>query len=188
MDEAASLNRAIFLDRDGTLNVEVDRVMTPGLLELIDGAGEAVRRINDSGYLAILITNQAVIARGECSDRQLADVHERLKVLLAKNYAHLDAIYYCPHYPDVSGPCRCRKPAPGMILKAQADFSIDLEESWMIGDSVKDIRVARNAGSHAALVLTGKAGSDCGPDDRPDATFDSLGDAVTYITGRSTHR
>jgi D-glycero-D-manno-heptose 1,7-bisphosphate phosphatase len=175
--------RAIFLDRDGTLNVEVDAVLTPDHLRLIDGAGAAVRRINRAGYLAILITNQAVVARGDCGAEDLRRVHEQLRLLLARDGGRLDAVYYCPHHPDFTGACGCRKPAPGMILQAQSDFNIDLPNSWVVGDSAKDIRLARNAGAHAALVRTGKAGADAGPDDRPDGIFDSLGDAVSFITG-----
>lgn len=184
MSDAASLKQAIFLDRDGTLNVEVDEVLTPDALVLIEGAGQAVRVINEAGYLAIVTTNQAVVARGECSEADLCRVHERLKRLLAQDRAHLDAIYFCPHHPDFSGPCNCRKPAPGMILRAANDFRIDLPNSWVIGDSAKDIRLARNVGAHAALVRTGKAGADTTPEDGPDGVFDSLPYAVSFITGK----
>ena len=177
-------DRAIFLDRDGTLNVEVDSVMTPGDIRLIDGAGEAVHLINRAGYRAIVVTNQAVIARGESTEEEVRLVNDRLAQLIGQAGGRLDAIYFCPHHPDFTGGCDCRKPAPGMVLRAQADFGLDLGESWMIGDSVKDIRLARNAGTHAALVRTGKGGSDAGPEDWPDAAFDSVGEAVRFIIGK----
>jgi len=187
MSDSGCRQRAIFLDRDGTLNVEVDAVLTPKDLRLIEGAGEAVHRINRAGYRAIVVTNQAVIARGDCSESDVRQVHEELSRLLERDNGCLDAVYYCPHHPDYTGPCCCRKPAPGMILRAQADFDLDLRESWMIGDSAKDIRLARNVGARAALVRTGKAGSDAGPDDQPDEAFDSIGDAVAFITGKVGH-
>jgi histidinol-phosphate phosphatase family protein len=179
--------RAIFLDRDGTLNVEIDDVLTPGNLRLIPGAGEAVRRINDAGYLAILVTNQAVIARGDCTLVEVEAVHRELQQLLETSGGRLDAIYHCPHHPDYTGICDCRKPATGMVLRAQSDFNIDLRNSWMVGDSVKDIRLARNAGTRSALVKTGKAGADAGPDDRPDGVFESVGEAVDAIVGGAAH-
>lgn len=184
MSDSACRERAIFLDRDGTLNVEVEAVLTPGDLRLIKGAGEAVHRINRAGYRAIVVTNQAVIARGDSSEEEVRLVNEQLRSLIGQADGRLDAIYICPHHPDFTGPCGCRKPAPGMLLQAQADFGLDLGESWMIGDSVKDIRLARNAGTRAAMVRTGKGGSDAGPEDRPDEAFDSVGEAVRFIIGK----
>jgi histidinol-phosphate phosphatase family protein len=177
--------RAIFLDRDGTLNVEVDTVMTPDDIRLIDGAGEAVYQINRAGYRAIVVTNQAVIARGESTEQEVRLVNEQLARLIGQADGRLDAIYVCPHHPDFTGECDCRKPAPGMVLQAQADFGLHLGESWMIGDSVTDIRLARNAGTRAALVRTGKGGSDAGPGDLPDAAFDSVVEAVRFILGEA---
>ncbi|MDE3195640.1 MAG: HAD-IIIA family hydrolase [Acidobacteriota bacterium] len=185
MSEASPRRRAVFLDRDGTLNVEVEAVLAPGDLKLIDGAGKAVRRINEAGLLAILVTNQAIVARGDCDVPGLDRIHDELRRALAADGARLDAIYFCPHHPGYTGACDCRKPAPGLILAAQRDFNIDLPNSWVIGDSMKDIRIARNVGARAALVKTGKAGRDAGPDDRPDAVFESLGDAVTFIAGEA---
>jgi histidinol-phosphate phosphatase family protein len=177
--QPSARERAIFLDRDGTLNVEVERVLTPEDFVLVDGAAEAVRRINQSGYRAIVVTNQAIIGRGECDAAALERVHARLNGLLAEAGAHLDALYYCPHYPD--GVCNCRKPAPGLVLDAQSDFHLNLKSCWMIGDSVKDIRLARNTGMRVALVRTGKGGSDRTPGEEPDYTFDTLRDAVEFI-------
>jgi D-glycero-D-manno-heptose 1,7-bisphosphate phosphatase len=173
--------RAVFLDRDGTLNVEVNEVLVPERVTLIEGAGDAVRTINEAGLLAILVTNQAVIARGYCGEGDLEKVHARLRELLACDGGHLDAIYFCPHHPDYTGACDCRKPESGLIRQAQADFDIDVAHSWVVGDSVKDVRLARAVGAGSALVRTGKAGSDLGPEDCPDRVFDSVRDAAGFI-------
>ena len=179
---------AIFLDRDGTLNVEVALVATPEDLIPIEGIGAAVRAINDTGYLAILVTNQAIIARGDCDSAGLRRIHAKLRATLEQAGAHLDAIYYCPHHPDWGQACNCRKPKPGMLLAAAKDFDIDLGRSWVIGDSAKDIELARNAGTRCALVRTGKGGADIGTEEmhaQPDGIFDTLGDAVTFVTGKA---
>jgi histidinol-phosphate phosphatase family protein len=184
MTDSPCRERAIFLDRDGTLNVEVESVLTPANIRLIEGAGEAVHRINRAGYRAIVVTNQAVIARGDSSEEEVRLVNEQLCRLIGLSGGRIDAIYVCPHHPDFTGECECRKPAQGMVLQAQADFDLDLGDSWVIGDSVKDIRLARNAGTRAALVRTGKGGLDAGPEDWPDEAFDSVGEAVRFITGK----
>lgn len=192
LDSLATPQPAIFLDRDGTLNVEVERVRTPDDLQLIEGAAEAVRTINQSGLRAILVTNQAVLARGDCDEPGLRQIHAKLETLLGRERAWLDAIYYCPHHPHRGYPgevpalkidCACRKPKPGMVLQAQKDFNLDLGNSWMIGDSALDIRMARAAGMRPVLVRTGKAGADSSAADTPDFTFDSLREAVAFITG-----
>jgi len=175
---------AVFLDRDGTLNVEIDEVLVPERVTLIEGAGEAVRAINEAGLLAILVTNQAVIARGECDEEDLERVHAKLRELLARDGGYLDAIYYCPHHPDYTGSCNCRKPAPGLIWRALEDFNIDLNRCWVVGDSVKDVQLAKAVGVSAALVRTGKGGSDLGPEDCPDRVFESVRDAAGFITER----
>jgi len=185
MTDGPGRRRAVFLDRDGTLNVEVELVRTPADLRLIEGAAKAVRRINESGWLAILVTNQAILARGDCGTEGLEKIHDELRRLLARDQARLDAIYVCPHHPDYTGACNCRKPEPGMILRAQSDFNIDLSNSWVVGDSMKDIRIARNVGARSALVKTGKAGRDAGPGDRPDAVFASLREAAAFITSEA---
>ena len=181
-----SARRAVFLDRDGTLNVEVPLVATPDDLTPIDGIGPAVRAINEAGFLAILLTNQAAVARGDCAPATLRRIHGKLRTALAHDGARLDAVYFCPHHPDYGSRCNCRKPQPGMVFAAQADFDIDLAHSWVIGDSAKDVQLARNAGVRCALVRTGKAGADIGSDDMtalPDAAFDTLGEAVAFATG-----
>ncbi len=153
---------AIFLDRDGTISKEVNLLNTPGQLELIEGAAEAVRQINASGYLAIVVTNQPVIARNLCSVDELEFINAKLETLLGQKQAYLNAIYYCPHHPDAGYPeerkeykikCNCRKPAPGMLLQAAEDWNVDLENSYMIGDGDRDVEAGRNAGVKQAFKI-----------------------------------
>ena len=189
-------NRGIvFLDRDGTLNVEVNRLCSPDRLELIPRAGEAVRRLNHAGFLAVLVTNQSIIARGECSEARLEEIHDRLKKLLAEEGASLDAIYYCPHHPDPDPEsdaaiaaiarfkiqCDCRKPGTGMIERALADFSLAASDAWMIGDTTVDLKTAQNAGIRSILVHTGYAGTDRRWTVQPDHEFSDLYEAVEFV-------
>lgn len=153
--------RAVFLDRDGTINKYVGFLRKPEDLELLPGAAEAIKKINESGYLAIVVTNQPVIARGEVTVEQLDEIHNKLETLLGQEGAYLDAFYYCPHHPDKGFPgeipelkidCDCRKPKPGMLLKAAEDFNIDLSQSWMIGDDERDMEAGKAAGCQTVLV------------------------------------
>jgi len=154
---------AIFLDRDGTLNFDYGWITSPEKIELLPDAAEAVRAINENGFLAVLITNQPVIAQGACTEAELAAIHDRLEVLLSQSGAHLDAIYYCPHHPDAGFPgeraelkirCHCRKPAPGLLERAARDLNIDVARSWMIGDSERDLGAAAAFGIPAILVAS----------------------------------
>ena len=156
--------KAIFLDRDGTINKYVGFLRNINDFELIDGVAEAIRKINESGYLAIVVTNQPVIARGEVSFEELEEIHNKMETLLGKEGAYLDAIYYCPHHPhkgyegerpELKIDCDCRKPKPGMLLKAAADFNIDLSRSWMVGDGENDIQAGINAGCKTVLLSNG---------------------------------
>ena len=153
--------KAVFLDRDGTINKYVGFLRDIDEFELLDGAADAIKRINASGYLAIVVTNQPVIARGEVSFEELERIHNKMETLLGKEGAYLDAIYFCPHHPhkgyegerpELKFDCNCRKPKPGMLLKAAQDFNIDLAQSWMIGDGENDIRAGQNAGCRTALI------------------------------------
>ncbi len=155
--------KAIFLDRDGTINRYVGLLRNIDQFELINGVAEAIRMINNSGYLAIVITNQPVIARGEVSWEELDMIHNKMETLLGGNGAYLDGIYVCPHHPDkgfdgeapeLKIECECRKPKPGLILKAVEDFNIDLTKSYMIGDSWRDVECGNKAGCKTVL-LTG---------------------------------
>ena len=149
---------AVFIDRDGTISEEVGYINHPSRFRVFPYAAEAIRILNDNGWLAIVITNQAGVARGYFSEEMITSVHDRLKRDLEN--AQLDAIYYCAHHPSVGEPpyrfdCDCRKPKPGLIDCAAKDFEIDIETSWMVGDRYSDVELARNAGLHSAFVLSG---------------------------------
>ncbi len=172
--------RAVFLDRDGVINKYVGFLHDIDSFELLPGAAEAIRKINASGYLAIAVTNQPVIARGELSYRQLEEIHNKMETLLGKEGAYLDRIYYCPHHPDkgyegeiaeLKFDCGCRKPKPGMLLEAAEDFNIDLSMSWMAGDRESDIKAGKLAGCKTVLI------GDC--EYGQDITCNSLAEFVT---------
>lgn len=174
--------KAIFLDRDGTINKYVGFLRNIDDFELLPGVAEAIKKINSSGYLAIVVTNQPVIARGEVTFEQLEEIHNKMETLLGQEGASLDAIYFCPHHPDkgfvgevpeLKIDCDCRKPKPGMLLKAAEDFNIDLSLSWMIGDGNHDIGAGKNAGCHTALIGNEDYGQEM--------TVDSLLDFVNKI-------
>lgn len=154
--------RAVFLDRDGTINRYVGFLTDPARMELLPGAAEAIRKINKAGWLAIVVTNQPVIARGDCTWEQLRTINEKMETLLGREGAFIDAIYICPHHPD-SGfegerpeykrTCQCRKPVPGLLLQAARDFNIELAQSAAIGDSDRDTGAAKAAGVSKALKI-----------------------------------
>lgn len=154
--------KAIFLDRDGTINKYAGFLRKEEEFELIDGVAEAVKKINQSGFLAIVVTNQPVIARGEVSFEGLETIHNKMEMLLGKEGAYLDGIYFCPHHPhsgyegevkELKIDCDCRKPKPGMLLKAAEDFNIDLSQSYMVGDGENDIKAGKAAGCKTVLVI-----------------------------------
>lgn len=161
--------KAVFLDRDGTINRYVGFLKKTEDFVLLPGVAEAVKRINDSGYLAIVITNQPVIARGEITWSQLQEIHNRMETLLGEKGAYLDAIYFCPHHPhrgyageieELKIECNCRKPKPGLFFEAAADFNIDLSQSWMIGDGENDVLAGKAAGCKTAFIGEGEFGQD----------------------------
>lgn len=174
--------KAIFLDRDGTINKYVGFLRNIQDFELIDGVTDAIKMINQSGYLAIVVTNQPVIARGEVSLKELDDIHNKMETLLGEEGAYVDAIYYCPHHPDKGFEgerpeykkiCDCRKPKPGMLIKAAKDYNIDLNESWMIGDGLNDIEAGKAAGCKSLLLKGNTQQYD----------YENLYDAVRSICG-----
>ncbi len=146
---------AAFIDRDGTINIDVHYLNRVEQLQLIPRAGEAIARLNQAGYPVIVITNQSAIGRGMLTETGLSAIHRELKHQLSAYNASIDAIYYCPHHPDGKDNCTCRKPAPGMILRAANEHNIDLAGSIMIGDNATDLEAGWNAGCRAALVRTG---------------------------------
>ena len=174
--------RAIFLDRDGTINKYVGFLRNIDDFELLPGVTDAIKAINASGYLAIVVTNQPVIARGEVTVPELQEIHNKMETLLGAEGAYLDAIYYCPHHPhkgykgevpELKIECECRKPKPGMLLKAAEEFNIDLSQSWMVGDGENDIKAGAAAGCKTALI-----GSDSF---EQDVTVHSLQEFVSYL-------
>lgn len=154
--------KAFFLDRDGTINKHVGFLTKPEQFELIEGVAKAIKKINKSGYLAIVVTNQPVIARGDCTWEELQTIHDKMETELGKSGAFVDAIYICPHHPDKDFEgerpeykqlCGCRKPAPGLLLQAAKDYNINLAESIMIGDSENDINAGVNAGCKTSIMI-----------------------------------
>lgn len=149
----AKKQKAVFLDRDGTLCEEVNYLSRPEDLRLFPFSAEAVKLLNENGFIVILITNQSGIARGFFDEKVLHEIHAKLKNELAESDAKLNAIYFCPH--SSTDNCDCRKPKTGMIKRAKQDFSLDLENSWIIGDKAIDVETGFNAQIKTALVLTG---------------------------------
>jgi len=190
MTRAATRRPAVFLDRDGTLNVERGYIRRPEDLELIAGVGPALRRLRDAGFRLVVVTNQASIARGLATEAEVVRVHERLEWALDREGASLDAIYFCPHHPGAASAgerpelkivCDCRKPAIGLVERACRDLNIDPAVSWMIGDHTRDIEMARRAGLRSILVRTGHAGGDGAYDVRPDHIAADLAAAAEII-------
>lgn len=182
--------KCIFLDRDGTINKHVGLVDDPDQIELYPDVVQAIKLINSSGYLAIVITNQPVVARGLCSEDDVRNINARVEVLLGENGAYLDDIVFCPHHPDKGYPeenpdykikCNCRKPAIGMIKNMEYKYNIDLSSSYMVGDTTVDIQTGINAGMPTVLLKTGEAGNDGKYDTEPNIKADTLLDAILKI-------
>lgn len=182
--------KCIFLDRDGTITKFNGLVDSEDKLELIDGAIEAIRMINLSEYLAVLVTNQPVVARGMCTIEDVNCIHKKLETLLGENGVYLDDIIFCPHHPDKGFPeenpvykvkCNCRKPGIGMLEKMRDNYHISLEESWIVGDTTVDIMTGKNAGMKTALVLTGEQGKDRKYNVKPDMISNTIQSAVEQI-------
>ena len=151
---------AVFLDRDGTINVEGGYINHVDRFGLIEGAAEAVILLKNNGLKTIVVTNQTGVAQGYYPESHLARLHNKMKALLKEKGAELDAIYYCPHHPSIGEPpyrqdCDCRKPKLGMIRKAEKDLSVDARKSYMVGDKISDVEFGRRAGCKSILVLTG---------------------------------
>jgi D-glycero-D-manno-heptose 1,7-bisphosphate phosphatase len=189
-DQGHLLRRAVFLDRDGTLNVEVNYLHRIEDFTLIPGAIQAVKALNHAGFLVIVVTNQAGIARGYYDEQAMHMLHDHLRHRLAVAGAQLDGIYFCPHHPDFSGECACRKPQPGMLLQAAAEHKIDPAQSWLIGDTGSDIGAGNAVGCRTILVRSGygrrfEAQALSGDGPQPEAIVDDVTAAVEYILARS---
>ena len=185
------MNRAVFLDRDGTVNEEVGYLRDLGELKLIPGAAAAIRSLNAAGYKVVLVTNQSGVARGYFPESLVKDAHDLLVRMLADEDARLDGIYYCPHHPragtsQYTRECDCRKPATGLLDRAAKDLDIDLRSSIMIGDKWSDVELGHRAGCRSVLVRTGFAHDDPGnvrPSDVRDPEFvaHDLAEAVDWV-------
>jgi len=184
--------KCVFLDRDGVLNKYVGLLSDIEKMELEDTAAEAVAKLNTSVFLAIVITNQPVVARGLCNIEEVDEIHKKLQTLLGQQHVYLDDLLYCPHHPDKGYPeenpdykidCECRKPKPGMLLTAAVKHNIDLTKSWFIGDTTVDIKTGKDTGLNTVLVKTGEAGGDNKYDVTADHVACNVLDAVKYILG-----
>lgn len=183
----------IFLDRDGTINKFKGFISTPEKFELLPNIADAIRMINESRFLSIIVTNQPVIARGECSINTLNQIHGKMDRLLAEKGAFIDALYYCPHHPDkgfkneiseLKFDCNCRKPKIGLFEKASKDYNIEAKGSFMIGDSDRDILFGKNAGLNTVFVESGEEKKES-LKSNPDYCFTSLREAVAFILNRN---
>lgn len=188
---ATRIRRAIFIDRDGTINEETGYIRNLADFRLFDFAAEAISLINQTGWLAIVVTNQSGIARGLFSEMFLSHVHQRMIDELNRAGANIDAIYYCPHHPDIgSSPyrldCNCRKPKAGLLLRAAEDHDLDLAQCVVIGDRFRDVEMAQAIGARGVLVLTGYGREEFESDStgwkkQPDHVAENLLEAVRWV-------
>ena len=183
--------RAVFLDRDGTINVERDYLYRPEEFTFIPGAPEAIRMLREAGYLVVVVTNQSGIARGYYDEAALHRIHRHMDDLLARAGTSVDAYYYCPHHPDGTvdsyrSVCDCRKPLPGMLLQAARDLGIDLAASYIIGDKQADVTAGLRAGCRPLLVKTGYGGAERVRIGDNVPVFASIYEAACWIAGMNT--
>ncbi len=185
---------AVFLDRDGTINEEAGYIRRPEQMRLIEGAAEGIKSLGSAGYRVVVVTNQPVVARGECTEDELRRVHDHMEMELSRAGAFLDGIYWCPHHPhkgfageraELKVVCDCRKPAIGMLAQAARELNIDLGASWLIGDSTGDLQTAKNAGVRAVLVKTGHGGGDGKHAAGAELVAEDLRDAAMKIVERT---
>jgi len=188
------MNRAVFLDRDGTINEEVGYLKSLDMLKVIPGAGAAIRLLNAAGFKVVIITNQSGVARGYFPESLVNEAHALLTAALRKDGATIDGIYYCPHHPTEGNSkhtiqCDCRKPATGLMDRAARDLDIDLKQSFMVGDKWSDIELGHRAGARSILVRSGFAPDDAGNKrpshvEDPDFTAHDLAEAADWIIGQ----
>ncbi len=190
------MNKAVFLDRDGTVNEEVGYLSDLSQLKLIPGSASAIKRLNDAGFLVVLVTNQSGIARGYFSESFVHETHALLKQMLQREGAHLDGIYYCPHHPTegkthYTMECECRKPGTGLIDRAARDFAIDVRKSYVVGDKWSDVELGQRAGARTILVRSGFA-PDAAGNTRPAHILDpdfiagTITESVEWILRRAS--
>lgn len=179
------MKRAVFLDRDGVIVEDSNYVYRTDQLRLIPGSAEAIKLLNENCFLTIIVTNQAGVAKGYFTERDIMLFNNSMKEMLIEHGAHIDAIYYCPHHPDAKIEkykinCYCRKPKPGMLEEAEKDFNIDIKQSFMIGDKLSDVNAGKYVGCRTIMVLTGY-GKYEPKNDRIDYIAQNLYSAVRYI-------
>jgi histidinol-phosphate phosphatase family protein len=181
---------AVFLDRDGVINRELDHLGSVDRFELLPGAAEAIGRLNRAGFLVLVATNQPGVAKGFFTEDTVREIHRRLETEIGRGGAYVNGIYYCPHHPEKGFPgeveslkidCECRKPKTGMIDRARGEFNIDVSRSWFVGDSARDIECGRRAGMRTVGVRTGYGCADLAGSPGPDAFAADLADAVDYV-------
>jgi len=189
------LRTAVFFDRDGVLNEDSGYIGHPSRLEIYPFAAAAVRQVNEAGLPAVLITNQAGVARGYFDEAMVQEINALLQTALAREGAQLDAIYYCPHHPEGTEAryrvaCECRKPKPGMLLAAARDHGLDLRRSSLISDRVAEVGMMQALGGYGVLVLTGYGARECAAREAwtqaPDSIVPNVLDAVTQILARQS--
>ena len=188
------MNRAVFLDRDGTVNEEVGYLRSLDQLKLIPGAAAAIGRLNRAGYKVVIVTNQSGVARGYFPESQVDEAHDLLAGMLKHAGAFFDGIYYCPHHPTAGNSkhtmlCDCRKPSTGLIDRATKDLHVDLARSFMVGDKWSDVELGQRSGIRSILVRSGFAHDDPGNKrpshvNDPDFTAQDLAEAVDWIIGQ----
>jgi D-glycero-D-manno-heptose 1,7-bisphosphate phosphatase len=185
------MNRAVFLDRDGTVNEEVGYLSDLSRLRLMPGAGAAIKRLNERGLLVVLVTNQSGVARGYFSESFVRETHVVLKQMLLKEGANIDGVYYCPHHPKAGKSpytmaCDCRKPGTGMIDRAARDLNIDVKRSFVVGDKWSDVELGQRAGASSILVNAALGSDDMvnlrpGHLNEPDFIAHTITEAVEWI-------
>lgn len=188
------MKRAVFIDRDGTISEEVGYINHPSRFRVFPYAAAAIKDLNDHDLLAIVVTNQAGVARGYFSEEMIQTVHAKMVKELDNDGARLDAVYYCAHHPSVGEPpyrfdCDCRKPKPGLISRAAREFDIDLDGSWMVGDRYSDVELARRAGVKSMFVMSGYGRGEWEHQrgswtEQPDAVAENLLEAVRVIVAQ----
>ena len=181
----------VFLDRDGTLNVDTGYVKSPDDFTVLPGVGAALARLKQAGARLVVVTNQSGLGRGYFSSRDLEAIHSKLRLVLAEDGVTLDGLYFCPHHPDDH--CNCRKPARGMIDRAHAELKVDLSRAYVIGDSIRDVELAKQVGARSLLVMTGPSSAEALADLTvrdlpPDYVAEGLSQAVDWIVAHATHR
>lgn len=176
---------AAFLDRDGTIIRDTEYLRDPDQVELLPGAARAIRRLNDAGWPVIVVTNQSGIARGLLTEQDYERVRMRVDKLIAEEGARIDASYHCPHHPDLTGPCDCRKPGTKLYSDAARDHDLDLAHSWYVGDRLRDVSPADHFGGRSVMLLVESTPDADRVVGRDRVTAPSLADAVNIILGKA---